>query len=126
MKIAVNKRHETKNAGCERPAFFVIYSLISLQLISPLLQGERPVLFNQFDGLGLVLVFVFLVPFLLVDVCFDVGTGFFKAGDLQFLVNLLRHIEGVLFVILETDLHQVAFRNEFLVGFILVVQLGVD
>lgn len=107
------------------PAFFVLLSLV-LQFIPPLIQGERPVLFHQFYRLRFVLVFVFLVTFLFVDVSFDVGTSVFKAWNLQFLVDFLRHVKCIGFVVFKADFYQVAFRNKLLVGFILVVQFGIN
>ena len=113
---------DAKNAETWR-SFCSLCSCVSshLQLIVPLLQGKRPVLFNQFHRFGLVLVFVFLVAFLLVYIGFDVGPGFLETGDREFPVDFLCQVEGVFFIILKADFHQIAFGDELLVGFVFMV-----
>ena len=83
-------------------------------------------LFYQFHGFGLVLVFVFLVAFFLVHVSFDVFSCLVETWNGKLLIDFLCQIEGIGFVVFEFYFYQVSFWDKVFVGFILVVQLGVN
>ena len=117
--------HRTINSKQLLRNCFLIPILYKSDLVSPFIKSKSPVLFHQLYCFRLILVFVLLIAFLLVDVCLNGRTCFFESRKRKFLIDFLRQVERVLFIILETHLYQVALRNEMLVSLIFVIELVV-
>ena len=82
-------------------------------------------LIDSVHGLFVVLVLVLLEPFLLAGICRHQRLDRLEITKSELRINLLRLGYRILLEILETDLHEMSFRNQFLIGLILVIEFHI-
>lgn len=93
--------------------------------VAPVVDGLAPVLVDELDGAGGVLVLVLLVAALAVDVVADGFLGLFPAGELELGVDVAGGGIGIALELLELHLVEVAFGDELLLLLIGFVEAGV-
>ena len=94
--------------------------------IAPLFESKIPMLFYEFHCSRFVFISVFLVALFLVEVGRNICFCLFKSGNIQCLIDFLRHFHGIAFEILKLDFNQIAFRNQRLFFLIPVVQAATE
>ena len=78
--------------------------LFGLQpFVAPLVEHGAPMLVDEADGAGIVLIAVFLVALLALDVLFDGGLSLFPTWQVELAVDVIRDVECVLIDVLETN-----------------------
>ena len=95
-------------------------------MVAPLVDGELPMLFYEFAGAGFVVVLVLLVALLRTYVLLNGCACFVPAGNVERLVNLFGHTQGIGFEVLEFHFDKIALGDVLLVFLVLVIELGID
>ena len=83
-------------------------------------------LFYEFAGAGFVVVLVLLVALLRTYVLLNGCACFVPAGNIERLVNLFGHTQGIGFKVLEFHFDKIALGDVLLVFLVLVIELGID
>ena len=83
-------------------------------------------LIDSVHRLFVVLVLVLLESLLLAGISSHQRLDCLEITETELRINLLSLGYRVLLEILETDLHEMSFRNQFLVGLILVIEFHIS